>query len=184
MTDYNMTRFNIPDAYCRHGCRGHGHMTWLNKTSRRFQPLMILSCLALTMSACTKAQLVRFAPPGILKYEELAGDVPINPEIQTRIDERDDGKEKPFPLISNTPAAVDGTKNADQQQIMSEDLEDAKVALDQALEEDRTAALNERSNSSALTMRREDLEKSLEREAAIAERERRGPRPTPLPVEN
>ena len=79
---------------------------------------------------------------------------------------------------------MDGTKNADQQQIMSEDLEDAKVALDQALEEDRTAALNERSNSSALTMRREDLEKSLEREAAIAERERRGPRPTPLPVEN
>lgn len=127
---------------------------------------------ALALGACSKAQLVRFAPPGIIKYEELAGDQPPSPQIQERIAERREEARPRFPNLSETPSAPPEVAPESEQLILTEDLETAAQTLQTAIADARLAAKEEERARDALPVARDQLLADIDRDAAAAERER------------
>jgi len=65
------------------------------------RPIAAIFCICLA-PAC--AGLERLAPPGLIKYENLAGDQPPNPEIQARIDDRAKQGAGKYPVLSAQPS--------------------------------------------------------------------------------
>ena len=105
--------------------------------------LLALSVGLFALAGCESGDLSRFAPPGIVNYEELAGDQPPNPEVAARIEERRQEKDSgSFPVLSQTPGKQDRprkrgaqARNADINELSAE-----RDALAEDVEADRIAA--------------------------------------------
>lgn len=138
-----------------------------------------------SLSACANSDLARFAPPGIIKYEEIAGDQPVNPEVAESIAEYkarpDTGR---FPRLAETPDEDDRPEKRPQEEVESEmdELASARETLEEQLAEDRAEAAAEADEGLALPERRDALESTLDKDAAAAARERREKlKPPPAP---
>ena len=126
------------------------------------------------LTGCASEDLARFAPPGIVKFEDLAGDQPVNPAVAERIEERrkekDAGK---FPRLAETPDKGDRPAKTPMAEIETETagLVNARDALAQEVAADRAAAETEL--SSDLAAESDELKALVDADSAAAARERR-----------
>lgn len=134
----------------------------------------VLIALVIATSACSNFDAKRFAPPGIIKYEDIAGDQPTGPEIQAIIDAQVSSTDDRFPLISDTPDQGDVPKAEGQTVIDGSvnELAAAGTALREAAQSDRDAAASEREEIEQLEQRAEAFREDIEREGAAAKSER------------
>ena len=156
-----------------------------HSTARMAICLMLFAAPAFGMvSGCANSELARFAPPGIIKYEDLAGDKPMNPTVAARVEER---KAEPdagdFPILSETPGA-------DQRPVKrtSADIDGEKAGLTAARDElsdeisdDRLAASDD--VPADLALERDKLKEQVDADNAAAARERREKLKAPPPPE-
>jgi hypothetical protein len=135
-------------------------------------PLALIGFVAL--QGCESGDLMRFAPPGIVKYEDLAGDQPQNPDVAARIAERraepDTGE---FPILSTAPGKEDRPKKRKKADVESEmsGLAGAREDLAEAVGADRAASAEELGRD--LPGERDALKALIEKDEAAAARERR-----------
>ena len=136
-----------------------------------------VAVLSAALTGCTKSQLVRFAPPGIFKYEEIANEKPQNPAIEAVLKERKANSNAVFPVISQTPGRQDRPTPASQKELASqlEDLEAARDALTSAVERDRAEAQADLQSAETLREQRENLTRDIDEQSGIAKRERVAP---------
>lgn len=142
------------------------------KRSQPWASSLIVGLLALT--GCESGDLARFAPPGIVKYEDLAGDQEVNPAVAERVAERraEEGAGR-FPNLSLTPGKSDRPmkKPADEVAAETDMLVDARTALAEDVASDRASAEDELGRD--LSAEGEALKARLDADSAAAARERR-----------
>lgn len=135
---------------------------------------VFLAAGSMAASGCSNTDLSRFAPPGIVKYEEIASEKPQNPEVAARIAERraQQGGER-FPNLSQTPGPEDKPKKPSSGQISAEmaALQALRENLAEEVAEDRAAAEAELAGD--LQAEREVLSERVESDSRAAARERR-----------
>jgi len=141
----------------------------------RFGRTAIIGALAMGASGC--AGIERFAPPGIVKYEDLAKGQPMNEQIKARVAGADAGKSA-FPNLSKTPQAAPETLPADEQTELKAILKEARSTLNNAATADR-AAIDEDDGGQGLIAARDALKVLVEADDARARDERGLPRRTP-----
>ncbi len=146
-------------------------------------PLPIAGLVAFfALAACANTDLARFAPPGIVKYEDLAGDQPINPAVAARVEERkaETGTGR-FPKLAETPGKKDRPRPNPADQVSGEmdALDGARDAADAAMSEARAEILEEESEILSLRERRAETEMIMDADAEAAARERREKLPPP-----
>jgi hypothetical protein len=129
--------------------------------------LLVFAALALT--GCSGG-LKRFAPPGIVKYEELEKDIPPNPAIVARIEEERDAPGGGFPKLSEQPTALPQGIAKPERAAMTDGLIAGRDALNEAVAEDRILAAAERETS--LIDQGEALGAAVAKDDAAARRER------------
>ncbi|MEQ8935456.1 MAG: hypothetical protein RIE56_06665 [Amphiplicatus sp.] len=155
----------------------------------------IVGLAALTAAAPACTSLKRLAPPGILKYEELAGDQPVNPEIKQRIVERRQEIDRRFPNLSEQPTKRPAEAPAAEREALAADLIEARDQLQAAVEADRAASDSERQavfilpgdkgdKARALEDVAADLAAEVENDGTVARRERSKPMPQPAPQQD
>ncbi len=138
-----------------------------------------MSCVYVTAgllasAGCSNTDLSRFAPPGIVKYEEIAGEKPQNPAVAARIAERRaerGGGE--FPELSRTPGEEDRPEKPTLRQVEREtdELIDMRETLDGQVAADRAAADAELADD--LHAEGDALKERVKRDNEAAARERR-----------
>lgn len=147
-----------------------------------------LAALMVAASGCSG--LKRLAPPGILKYEDIAGDQPPHPEIVKRIAERRSEIDQRFPNLSEQPSQRPAEMPEAQREELAASLREARDELQAAVEEDRAASEGERQAKFILPGDKADagrdlkdvaadLASEVEHDEAIARRERSKPMPQP-----
>jgi hypothetical protein len=124
---------------------------------------------ALAAGGCADG-LKRFAPPGIVKYEELAKDEPMNPAIVSRIEEAKAAEGGGFPALAEQPTAVPQGIAKPEREAMQEALLAGRDDLNAAVEEDRILAAAERDGS--IEGLRDALGEEVAKDDAAARRER------------
>ena len=107
-----------------------------------------LALAALALSAC--AGWKRLAPPGIVRYENLAGDQPQNPQIKERVAERKAERTPVFPDLTQTPKGPPEPLGDAEQDALKADILAARDALNENVAADRTAAEEVRATPIAL----------------------------------
>ncbi len=141
----------------------------------------ILVIAALAAAGCADG-LKRFAPPGIVKYEELAKDQPPNPTIVERIEAQKDEPSDGFPNLAEQPTELpEGIAKPERDAMLAELLAE-RDALNAAMETDRTVAETERLE--ALETERDALSDALAKDDAAARRERGLPPREDKPLED
>ena len=133
------------------------------------QLILALALISLA-SGCSNLDLARFAPPGIVKYEDLAGDQPPNPEIQERISERRSDPEAKFPILSQTPGEADRPElpPTAERTLDAETLVSQRDALQTSIDGDRAAAEAAQKEAELLPLRRDALQEETDRDQAEA----------------
>lgn len=132
----------------------------------------ILVGLALAATGCTGG-LQRLAPPGIVKYEDRAKGVPINPQISERMEASKDAPGGGFPNLSEQPTDLpEGVAKPERDAMLAEMLQ-TRDALAAAVEADRLMATAEREGDPAEA--RDALDVAVAADDAAAKRERRKP---------
>ena len=111
-----------------------------------FRIIMALGLVA-SLGAC--AGIKRFAPPGLVKYEDLAGDQPPNPAITARIEEMKAERKGSFPDLKEIPERPEETRAPELREMEAEFLAEAGAELNEKIEMDRKLALEERARADA-----------------------------------
>ena len=132
--------------------------------------IYILAIAALAAAGCSSGGLKRFAPPGIVKYEELAKDQPVNPVIVQRIEDQKDEPGGGFPNLSVQPTKLPEGIAKPERDAMIVDLLMQRDALNAAMQADRALAGAERLH--ALDEERAALSEAVANDDAAARRER------------
>ena len=129
----------------------------------------------ISLGGCSHEAWRRLAPPGIIKYEDLAGDQPTNTEIQAQIDQRTESGNARYPKISDTPGKTDRPTAPPNEEVAAE-ISALSTQRDEILEkvdDDRAAVAADRDTLGGLDAERDDLAARLEQDEAAAQRERR-----------
>ncbi len=129
------------------------------------------------------AGLKRLAPPGVIKYENLAGDDPPSPAIKERIAARQNAGAGGFPNLAETPSKKpDGVPKSAREKEM-EELLAARDALARAVANDQAASAverekgvlmpgDEKSGEQSLDAAQKALADAVAKDDAAARRER------------
>jgi hypothetical protein len=128
--------------------------------------VLLLALSALGASACSEFGLERFAPPGIVKYEDLAKNQPPSPAIVERVEAVRAASDGGYPRLSDQPQVVPAGAPAEEREAEAVALRDARDALDAALVDDRAIAAGEREQGVVLPGDASAAERSLEEAAA------------------
>lgn len=129
-----------------------------------------MAAMAALASAGCADGLKRFAPPGIVKYEEIAKDQPINPAIAGRMEEMRTKEGAGFPNLSEQPTKTPEGIAQPERAAMEATLIEQRDALNEAIAIDKALAAAERSGS--LEESREALSEAVAKDDALARRER------------
>ncbi len=125
---------------------------------------------ALLAAAGCSGGLKRFAPPGILKYEDLAKDQPPNPAIVERIEAQKNAPGGGFPELAEQPTKLpEGIAKPERDAMIGELLLKRDI-LNAAVESDRDLAQAERADD--LNEMRDALADAVAKDDAVARRER------------
>lgn len=128
---------------------------------------------AIAMGAAGCAGIERFAPPGIVKYEDLAKGQPMNERIKARVVEANTAEPARYPNLSQAPQAAPETLSAEEQAALEAALKEMRAALGSA-----TAAVTvslgegDDAGAEALMAVRDALKAKVEADDAAARTER------------
>lgn len=137
--------------------------------------LFILMLPICAVSGCADSQLARFAPPGIIKYEDIASEKPANPAITARVEERRaDPEAGDFPRLANTPGESDRPDRRPQAELDAERevLVSARDGVADGAIRDRREADADKADREALEAQGETLKIQVEKDSALSARER------------
>ena len=104
--------------------------------------LCLLASLSLLAGGCTTMR--RLAPPGFVKYEDLAKGRPPNPDMVDRIKESQSKSATRFPSLSEQPATQPVPPSAADQAVLLASLKEAGGLLNDEIAADRAAAAAEK----------------------------------------
>lgn len=131
---------------------------------------VLAAIAALTAGGCAELGLERFAPPGIVKYEDLAKNQPPNPAIAERVKAVKAESDHKYPKLSAQPQSPPEALPAAERAAEMVALQDAREALDNAVAVERAASTDERIQGVVIAGDADDAERSLdEAAAALAE---------------
>lgn len=132
--------------------------------------------LGLLLCSCSKASLLRLAPPGILKYEEIASKKPPNPAIVEELAQRKENQAAVFPKLSTMPGANDRPNRRATSAIETEiaELANARDSVLAAVAEDQAAVAEELASDEELTAQRDALSELVGVDEADVKKERSG----------
>ncbi|MEM6414811.1 MAG: hypothetical protein AAF720_09165 [Pseudomonadota bacterium] len=108
--------------------------------------VLLLVLGTLVVAGCSGAK--RFLPPGFVKFEDIAKDQPVHPDLEKAIAEAEEKKTENFPLFRdqpNEPPERDGANIVARHLI---DIAGKRDTLQELIKSDRTAASAERRGSS------------------------------------
>ncbi len=106
---------------------------------------LCLVVLAISLAGCANAK--RFLPPGFVKYEDLAKDTPVNPQIEAAIEKQVTDTDGEFPRFRDQPDRPPENLSKAQREAAAQELLAARDALDDNLDKDRERAAEERDGS-------------------------------------
>ena len=129
----------------------------------------LLLCAALASAGCSGG-LQRFAPPGIIKYEDLEKDQPVSPVIAERIEDYRAERDGGFPKLSAQPVVVPEGIAKPERAAMEDALLAERDRLNAAIVADQALAAAEREEG--LVEARDALSEALAQEDAAARLER------------
>lgn len=129
----------------------------------------ILLLTAFAATGCAGG-LKRLAPPGIVKYEERAKGLAVNPVIKARIEQRRQEGGGGFPVLSQQPSKTPEGIAEPERAVMQTDLLVLRDQLNDAVVIDRIAAEQER--AAPLEDVRNALGEAVLKDTAAARRER------------
>ena len=129
----------------------------------------------LLAQGCANSSLARFAPPGIVKYEDIAGEKPPNPAIQESVRNYRQETRGEFPVLSETPSAGrPPAKPPDEQRDSRlQGLIEKRDVFAAELEADRAAAEADLVERKKLSAESDAFGERLENDLAAARAERR-----------
>ena len=130
----------------------------------------ILAIAAIAAAGCSSGSLKRFAPPGVVKYEDRAKGQAPSPVIVERIEAQKDLPGGGFPNLSEQPTKLPEGIAKPERDAMTADLLAQRDALNAAMTEDRALAEAERLH--ALEGDRAALSEAVAKDDAAARRER------------
>ncbi len=131
--------------------------------------LYLLGLAVLCLAGCSGG-LQRFAPPGIVKYEDLAKDQPVNPAIAERIETHKAADQDGFPILAEQPTKTPDGIAKPERSAMEAVLLGQRDQLNAAVDADRALAAAER--ETGLIEVRDDLSEAVAKDDAAARRER------------
>lgn len=126
----------------------------------------VLTALAALTSGCVDLGLQRFAPPGIIKYENLAKDLPPNPAIVERVETVKAERGTSYPKLSEQPQEPPVAIPVAEREIEAAALRNARDALDTAVAIERVASTDERAKGVIMPGDKAAAERSLDEAAA------------------
>lgn len=131
--------------------------------------------IVLGAAGCTEVHWRRLAPPGILKYEEIANRKPPNPAIEEKVSEFNTGEAPRFPNLSQTPSEADRPAPRTKQELDTAiaELVEARDRLDAKLDIDRAESEADQQASQNIVSGRDALEEQILKDEAAAKRERK-----------
>lgn len=134
----------------------------------------------MAVTGCSSLDLARFAPPGVVKYEDIASEKPPNPTIQAVVDERKAMPDKEFPKLSETPSKKDRPQKRRLSEVNEEigELAGARDNLNAEVSAAREQAEAEMAEIVPLPDQRDALDELLLRDEASALAERKDPPPS------
>ena len=134
-----------------------------------------LALLFLTAGCSGNSFLARFAPPGVVKYEDIAGEKPPNPAIEETVrDYREDPRSR-FPVLSRTPTAGPAPERPDgaRRDALKAELIESRDRLAAEVSGDEAAVEADQARADAIVDRGARFNDQLERDDAAARAERR-----------
>lgn len=132
---------------------------------------LALACVCVVTGGCETAK--RLAPPGFFKYEDIAGDQPVNPAIEARVEARKQERSEKFPNLSAQPDTRPEGMDAIERALLKSGLNETRDDLDAGTNEDKARALREHEIEQArLEARRAKLEREIARQRRQAAREK------------
>ena len=139
-----------------------------------FATPILLAGAAVALSACSASDLKRFAPPGIVKYEEIAAEAPPNPTIQSEIDRRRDEGDAAFPVLSEMPSEADRPERRASADIdaQTKELKTAGGELTDSAASDRASIEEFNLEREALERDRDELMEAVENDQADLDAEK------------
>lgn len=147
----------------------------------RYPQLVFLTVVAFSATGCAELQLSRFAPPGVVKYEDIAGEKEPNPTIVEVIETQKETSTRDYPRLAETPSKKDRPKKRPLSQVDAE-IDELATARDELIEhvaEARLEAEADLAERPPLLSKREEMQKQIELDAATAEAERKEAMPSP-----
>ncbi len=114
--------------------------------------------------------LKRFAPPGIVKYEDLAKGQPVSPSIAARVEAAENDGPGAFPVLSAQPGEAPAGIAAPERAALGDGLVAARADLLRAIDADRATAAGERIDT--IEPERDALGDAIRNDDAAARRER------------
>ncbi len=147
----------------------------------RYPLVFFLGTAVLAGTGCSSLELARFAPPGLVKYEDIASEKPPNPAIQEILDAQTVASDAEYPDLSQTPSEKDRPQKRSSRWVANQTnlLEDSRDTINEAVEAERAQAIAETEDAILLPEQRDELDEMFERDAVSARAERRDPMPVP-----
>lgn len=128
----------------------------------------------LLIQGCANSSLARFAPPGFVKYEDIAGEKPPNPVIQESVRNYQQETRGEFPVLSETPSAGQPPERPPdaQRDAALQGLVEQRDVFAAELEADRAAADADLLEREKLSAESDSFAERLEGDLAAARAER------------
>ncbi len=102
---------------------------------------LALGLFAIANGGCTTLE--RLAPPGFVKYEDLAGDKPKNAVIQQRVKAVKTARDARYPVLSEQPTTAPVSMPVAERDALVKVLDEAGTALNTDVAADRAGAAAE-----------------------------------------
>lgn len=106
---------------------------------------LIVVLTSLILVGCGNAK--RFLPPGFVKFEDIAKDQPVHPDLEQVIDDAENTKTKRFPRFGDQPSEAPEGLTEFERTLRFSVIESKRDGLKEDVKKDREAAESERSTS-------------------------------------
>lgn len=147
----------------------------------RYPQFVFLAVAAFSAAGCAELQLSRFAPPGVVKYEDIASEKEPNPAIVEAIESQKETSTRDYPRLAETPSEKDRPKKRALAQVDAEidSLATARDDLNESVAKARLEAEADLAETPPLLSQLEEMQKQIDLDTASARAEREETMPSP-----
>ena len=147
----------------------------------KYSQLVFLAVASFLAAGCAELQLSRFAPPGVVKYEDIASEKEPNPAIVEAIETQKETSTRDYPRLSEAPSERDRPRKRPSSRVTGQikKLARARDELNEEVAAARQEAEADIAEMPPLLSQREEMQKQIELDTATAEAEREEAMPAP-----